>query len=231
MTTQATFLERLREDRLDEASADQWQDEELRRLLNEGAADIARKTECLQDRTTVPAIVSPTTAEYTIPAAAIRVFRVEFTPTNERTRPLTYADVKNLDQFGWEQRDLTNSYPYAYTVWGSGRTLKLICFPAPATAGSFTVWYYRLPTDLAVDGSAAASHLEIPQGWDDIVLDYVEYRALRKDRDPRWTEAKALYDENLSTMYDNTRRWVEDAGMIVPNAGGSLPTWLTSFSA
>lgn len=228
MTTQATFVERLREDRLDEATADQWADEELRRLLNEGAADIARKTECLQDRTAIAGIVG--TSEYTVPASAIRVFRVEFTPTSERTRALEYVDVKNMDGFGWEQRDRTQSYPDIYTVWGSGRTLKLIAFPAPGGAGSFTVWYYRLPTDLAVDGTAGSSHLEIPQGWDDIVLDYAEYRALRKDRDPRWTEAKAIYDENLSTMFDNTRRWVESSGMISPNVGGSLPNWLTSFS-
>lgn len=226
MTTQNHFLRRARV-RLNERSARQWQDQDLREWLNEAARDIARKTECLQDRQAIVGIVG--TSEYTVPSTAIRVFRVEFTPTGERTRPLSYVDVKNMDGFGWEQRDLTNSYPSIYTIWGSGSSLKLIAFPSPGTAGSFMVWFYRLPTDLAEETNADGNEdLELPQGWDDLVLDYVEYRALRKDRDPRWTESKALYDENLATMYDNTRRWVEETGMISPETG-HLPNWLTSF--
>ena len=61
-------------------------------------------------------------------------------------------------------------------------------------------------------------------------MDYVEYRALRKDRDQRWTESKALYDENLATMFDNTRRWADEAGTIDPMSN-NLPVWLTSFDA
>jgi hypothetical protein len=226
LTTQTQFLRRARV-RLNELTARQFQDQDLREWLNEAARDIARKTECLQERTAIAGVVG--TAEYTLPATAIRVFRVEFTPTSERTRALEYVDVKNMDGFGWEQRDRTQSYPSVFTVWGSGSTLKLIAFPSPGTAGSFTIWYYRLPTDLAEETNEdGGEDLELPQGWDDIVLDYVEYRALRKDRDQRWTESKALYDENLSTMYDNTRRWVESSGVISPDHG-SLPYWLTSF--
>lgn len=227
MTTQNQFLRRARV-RLNELTARQFQDQDLREWLNEAARDIARKTECLQERTAIAGIIG--TSEYTVPSTAIRVFRVEFTPTSERTRSLNYVDVKSMDGFGWEQRDRSQSYPDVFTVWGSGRTLKLIVFPAPSGAGSFTVWYYRLPTDLAEEtNDDGAEHLELPQGWDDLALDYLEYRALRKDRDPRWTESKQLYDENLSQMYDNTRRWVEEAGMISPESGGVLPAWLTSF--
>lgn len=227
MTTQRAFIRKSRT-RLNERNARQWTDTDIREWLNEGARDIARKTETIEDRETIAGIVS--TSEYTLPADTIRVYRVEFTPTSERTRKLTYVDVKAMDGFGWEQRDRTQSYPDIYTVWGSGRTLKLIAFPAPSLAGNFTVWYYRLPAALEEENTTdQETDIEIPPGWDDILLDYVEYRALRKDRDVRWTEAKALYDENLASMYDNTRRWVEDAGMITPETG-SLPNWLTSFS-
>jgi hypothetical protein len=229
MTTQAEFITRIRERLNEENGARQWSDQNLRGWINEGARDIARKTESLQDRDTIPAVVG--TAEYSFGTDAIRIYRVEFTPIGERTRPLEYVDVKSMDNYGWEQRDRRNSYPSVFTVFGSGRTLKLICFPAPETAGNFTVWFYKLPADLEViNPTDANEHVEIPPGWDDILLDYVEYRALRKDRDARWTESKALYDENLASMYDNTRRLVEDAGMITPGVGGYLPNWLTSFN-
>lgn len=226
MTTQATFLADARI-RLDEASADQWTDAQIRSWINEGAMDIARKTESLQDRQTIAGVVG--TAEYSLATNCIRVHRVEWTPTGENTTRLEYADVKSMDGYGWEQRTLQNARPYAYTIWGSGTALKLVTFPAPSTAGNFTTWYYRLPTNLAEDGTAAASTVEIPQGWDEILLDYVEYRALRKDRDPRWQENKALYDENLLTMYENTRRWTDSAG-VIDHTYSSLPAWLTSFA-
>lgn len=230
MTTQADFLTRARV-RLDESTARQWADSDIRGWLNEGARDIARKTESLQERGTIAAVVG--TAEYsltTMDADIIRVHRVEFKPTSgQYTRELEYADVKGMDGFGWEQRSLTDTQPYAYTVWGSARTLKMIVHPAPSEAGNFTVYYYHLPAALAESSNAdQATHIEIPPGWDDILLDYVEYRALRKDRDPRWVEAKGLYDENLSLMFDNTRRWVDQAGAIVPHRS-ALPDWLVAF--
>lgn len=225
MTTQGEFITRARS-RLDETFARLWTEQDLRAWINEGARDIARRTEALEDRETIPAVLSQ--SEYTISSSAIRVHRVEFTPTSENTIRLEYMDIKNMDNYGWHDRARTQDRPWIYSIWGSGRTLKLITFPAPAVAGDFTVWYYRLPTALSETGTTqSASHVEIPQGWDDILLDYVEFRALRKDRDPRWVEAKAMYDENSGAMYDATRRWVDESGLIMPDSG-PLPTWLVS---
>jgi hypothetical protein len=180
----------------------------------------------LEDRETIAAVIG--TSEYTISSSALRVHRVEFTPTGEDTYRLEYMDLKNLDNFGWSQRTLRQDRPYVYSMWGSGRTLKLISFPSPSIAGNFTTWYYRLPTALAeVNTTSSATHVEIPQGWDDVLLDYIEYRALRKDRDPRWVESKAMYDEQSTQMFDATRRWVDDAGLIMPDQS-PLPTWLTA---
>lgn len=224
MTTQATFLSKARV-RLDEATARQWTDQNLREWINEGARDIARKTETLEDRDTIAAVVG--TGEYAISTDVVRVHRVEFTPTSEDTVRLEYADLKDLDSFGWRQRTMQQDRPYVYTIWGAGPALKLIVFPVPGTAGNFTVYVYRLPAALAESSSADANTaVEIPQGYDDILLDYIEYRAMRKDRDPRWVEAKAMYDENLAQMYDNTRRWTDQPGMILPSDNGALPAWL-----
>lgn len=225
MTTQAEFIRKSRV-RLDELTERAYTDRAIREWINEGARDIARRTESLEDRDTIAAVVG--TAEYTLSTDTIRVHRVEFTPTGDDTVRLEYVDIKDMDSFGWRQRTLRQDRPYVYSIWGSGRTLKLITFPVPATAGNFTVWFYKLPE--ALDETALtdmAEHVEIPPAWDDILLDYIEYRALRKDRDPRWQEAKALYDEHSAEMYDNTRRWVDQGGMILPNSGGAVPAWLS----
>jgi hypothetical protein len=227
MTTQAQIITSAR-DRLNESTPAHWTDPMLRRWVNEGMRDIARKTECIQDRDTIPGIVG--TSEYTLPTDIIRVHRVEFQPLTERICHLEYLDVKNLDMVGWAQRDLQSYYPSAYTIWGTGTTLKLIAFPSPSTIGTFTIWHYKVPAPLTeVDSSNAQTLLPIPEVYDDLLLDYIEYRALRRDRDPSWQEAKSLYDEGLQVMFDTTRRWVDEAGLITPQgAGGSLPFWLTS---
>lgn len=226
MTTQAQFITFARS-RLDEPTARQWSDQDLRAWINEGARHIARNTLALEDRATIVGGVG--TSEYLLPSSAIQITRVEFTPSgaNTQTYKVEYSDMKNLDNFGWSQRANTTYSPFVYTVVGSGATLKLIVFPSQGAAGNFTVWYYRLPVALSeTDATQQAVAVEIPQGYDDILTDFVEYRALRKDRDPRWQEAKSIFDENLGLMYDATRRWVDEAGAIMPQSGG-LPSWLT----
>lgn len=224
MTTQAEFIRKTRV-RLDELSARAWDDRMIREWINEGARDIARKTEALEDRDTIAVVVG--TNEYTLDSDIIRVHRVEITPTGEDTTALEYVDIKDMDSFGWRQRTLQQDRPYVYSIWGSGRTLKLITFPVPGTAGSLTVWSYIVPAALDEETlTDMDTDVEVPQAWDDILLDYIEYRALRKDRDPRWQESKALYDAACAEMYDNTRRWVDQGGMVLPN-GSHLPTWLT----
>ena len=49
-----------------------------------------------------------------------------------------------------------------------------------------------------------------------VVYLYAEYRALRRDRDPRWQESKGLFDEALGSLYDISRRHTDQAGQIVP---------------
>lgn len=224
MTTQAEFIRKSRV-RLDELTARAFEDRMLREWINEGARDIARKTEALEDRDTIVIVVG--TNEYPLDSDIIRVHRVEITPTGEDTTALEYVDIKDMDSFGWRQRTLQQDRPYVYSIWGSGRTLKLITYPVPGTAGNLTVWSYIIPAALSETTlDDADTDVEIPQAWDDILLDYIEYRALRKDRDPRWQESKALYDAACAEMYDNTRRWVDQGGMVLPN-GSHLPTWLT----
>lgn len=222
--TQAQLLTAARE-RLNEPTQTHYLDTELRRWINDGAKDLCRRTEILQTRSTITAVVG--TREYTLPTNVIRVYRATYTPTgsSQPVYPLEYRDFNNMDAIWWTQQAVTSSTPHLFTMWGYPPALKLIVYPIPSVAGTIEMFYYALPTELATDTSQVAFTLGIPEGWDDPVVDYVEYMALRKDRDPRWQEAKALYEEHVATLYDLSRRWSDQAGMVTPETP-FLPAWL-----
>lgn len=207
-------------DRLDEEVARRWDDTQLTRWINEGARDIARRTEVLQDRLTTTAVAG--TQEYTLPTDMVRVYRVEFVPTGATsTYTLDYRDFNSLDGVWWSQKTTRKGTPFLYTIWGFPPSAKLILYPIPDPGGTITVYYYRLPVE-AVNGG---DNLELPEGWHDLLSDYCEYKALRKDADPRWRESKQLFEENLGNLFDVTRRWTDQAGYI-DVATTTLPSWL-----
>lgn len=203
-------------DRLAESIASQWLDPMLNRWINEGLQDVARRTETLQDWTDIAATVG--LQQYTLPSNIIRVYRTEWRPTSGQVNVMEYRDFNNMDSVWWGSQTTAQSTPVLFTMWGFPPTLKMIVYPSPASAGSFRVYHYRLPAVLASDTAIA----EIPEGWTDLVVSYCEYMALRRDRDPRWQEAKSLYEQSVEQMLDMTRRWTDQAGMIDTDSGTPL---------
>lgn len=217
-------------DRLDESTEQQWTDPQLRKWINEGARDIARRCEVLQDRDDIPAVTGQ--QEYDLPATILRVYRVEYRPNaSTEVIPLEYRDFNNMDAVWWSQQTVARNKPRLFTMWGFPPNLKMIVYPTPDTAGSFKVFFYRLPVDLADDGGDDGENLEVPEGWWDALVDYSEFMALRKDADPRWQEAKQKYEETVANLFDNTRRWSDQASVIVPDGPGALPLWLVDEGA
>lgn len=208
-------------DRLnDNASVKQWSDTMLTRWINEGLRDVARRTETLMDRATIVAVAG--TQEYTMPTNVHRVHRVEYKRTGDsQIYPLDYRDFNNLDAVWWTSQAITQGTPSFFTMWGFPPSLKIVVYPTPATAGTFKVFYYREPAVL-VNGADVA---EIPEGWWDLIALYCEYVALRRDADPRWQEAKQLYESSMRDMMDLTRSWSNQAGMIVQETS-MVPAWL-----
>ena len=220
--TLGQLIEAVRE-QLAEATGEQWDDDMLTRWINDGAMDIARKAEVLQDREDVDC--SDGVAEYTLPTDVLRVHRVEFYFDSDTSTkyPLEYRDFQNMDSV-WYTNQSSEGTPGYYTLWGFPPSLKIVLFPVPSADGTAKVFYYRIPTRRY--GTADA--IELPEGYHDLLVHYAEYRALRRDRDPRWQEAKALYDEGLSDMLELTNRWSDQAGMI-DTGSTHLPHWLVAM--
>lgn len=223
MATQAAVLNDVRS-RLDEAVPRFWDDAELLTWINEAARDIARRAEVLQATSTIS--VTAGDAQYTMPTDMIRVYRVIWTATGSTDQqvPLQYEDFNALDSAGWTWTN-AQGWPSVFTLWGYPPTLEVVLYPQPSVNGTLTVYYYKMPTDLAVDGSAASSTVPVPSGWEDLVVTYCEMIARRKDADPKWTEAKATYEQGVAMMVDRTRRWTDQAGAIQHN-NTWLPAWL-----
>lgn len=226
MATLAELITQTR-DRLDESTARMWGDAFLRRSIMEGARDIARRTECLQTTGTFAATAG--TQEYTMPTDVVRVYRVVYTADGDTNRyVLEYADFNNMDEVWWSGQTLGASTPAMFTMWGAPPSLTLVAYPTPAVDGDFIVYYYKLPTalDTTDAGTDDTEQVDIPAGWEDVCVDYAEYVAMRRDADPRWQDAKGLYESRLADLYTTAIRWTDQAGAVVGYGGGMVPRWL-----
>ncbi len=228
MATQGEILTQTR-DRLNEASARHWTDAQLYRWINEGAADVARRTECLLAKSTVN--VSGGTRSYSLASLSpqpLRMHRAEYSPgATSQFYPLEYRDYSLLDDVWGTSQAITSGTPAFWTAWGFHPSMTVYLYPTPAQSGVLTLYYYRLPTALATNGSATASTVEVPAGYDDLVADYAEMRALRNDSDPRWQDARATYEEKMNGLIAMTTRPVDGMGLYV-GSNGFVPGWLAN---
>ena len=209
-------------DRLDEATPRRWQNDQLNRWINEAARDVARRTECLHANGTVAVVAGVQQVSLATLTDIIRINRVEWKNTGESTiRSLEYRDFNNLDSVWWDQQAITRSKPSYFTLTGYPPALTLVLYPTPSAGGTLKVWYWKLPTAAASDNS----RIDIPEGWHDTIADYAEYKALRKDADPRWKEAFEIYKDNLEAINEVSRRYTDQNTVITPEVP-HLASWV-----
>lgn len=222
-TTVATCITTLRE-RLDEPTPAQWTDVQLRRWLNEGIRDIARRTMHLTDVKTIA--VSAGTGTYTSSADVLRINHVYFSPTADTTRkiPLEARAWDSLDNIWWDQQDRATGDPILFGVYGYSPSVTLKLFPTPTRAGTLYLHVARTPAVLDVTGGSG--NIDCPEGWLELALDYAEYMALRKDRDERWKDAYALFNEKLTSMIQQGD-YLNVAGEFSWDGPTPVPRWLT----
>jgi hypothetical protein len=210
---------------LDEATASFWTDAQLNSFINDALRDIARRTETLQKIATIA--VTAGTRNYTMPTDIVRCHRIEFDPGpgSGPLYPLEARQFFELDSIWGVTQTQTRAFPDYYALFGFPPSLQIYLYPVPAQVGNLNVFYYRLPAVAASDSDV----LDIVEGWWDLITLFAEYQALRKDADPRFAEAKDVYEGKLGEMIDATRKWHDQAGMITTGRTW-LPGWLTSFA-
>lgn len=224
METMTALTTRLRA-KLDETTAAHWTDAQLQQWIFDGAKDAARKSECNRDSYTQAAVAG--TQTYALTASAIkdlvRINRVTYKQVGETEHyPLEYADFNTFDSMSWTTA--SRSRPMIYGTWGFPPNLSLVLYPAPVDAGTITVYYYRLPNNNVI--ADPSQNVELPQGWEEIAIDYAVWQALLQDGDDRWQAYKAIYDEHLADLTVTAIRFNDQAGMMNVGATGAVPQWL-----
>lgn len=228
MTTVATAVTSIRE-RLDELSPSQWSNVQLRRWLNEGVKDIARRTFHYEDVKTIP-IVFPDVSNgiYIADASVIRINQVYFSPTADTTEkfPLQARAWEAMDNIWWNRQDLQSGYPVLWSTRGYSPQLQIKLFPVSSVAGTLYMNCVRMPVDL--DITTGTGNVDCPDAWIEIAYFYCQYMARMKDRD--WDAAKMAF-EQYGSMIDNMIEhgdYSNTADEFTWSGGGYLPNWLTN---
>lgn len=224
MTTLLDLRTSLR-DRLNEPSARFWSNAQLNNWLNEGQKDIARRLEVIQTQSTINVVANQN--DYTLNLPIVRVYRIEYTDPNGIIYPLEYRDFNAMDSvgYGWVDVSATGT-PMFYTLWGVPPTLQLTLLPKPDlnVPNGLRLYYYSLPAVMVQDTDVVT----LPAGWEDLIVDYAEYNALRRNKDARWMEAKQIYEHKLEEMRQLTRRWTDQNVSIEMYRGRHYPFWFLS---
>jgi hypothetical protein len=211
---------------LDEPTVQEWSDAQLTAYLNLGQADVQRKSEGLRATAIVP--VTANVQKYGAPANSLRIYRVEFVPgglPTQQTYSLEFRGYNEMDAIWGIYQQYTGAYPSLYTLWNQPPQLTIVTYPVPAQNGQLNVFYYPQPAAMV----NPTDTMDCLPGFEDVVLDYAVYRALRQDADARWKDQWQLYSDNLANMIDMSRTFTDQ-----PNAftSGSMnvPSWLVTGS-
>jgi hypothetical protein len=230
MVTMATTVTNVRAV-LDDTSTTRpyWSSPDIRTWINDAVREIARQAESIlvlrSDLVAVPNI-----AKYYLPSDVIRLHRIEFVPIGTtQTYIIELRTYDELDQIWGIYQGSPSSYPSYGVVWGTPGNFIIQFYPVPSQSGIFNLYYYGMPVNLTTDGTNDTTSLQIPGGWDDLVVNYVEYRARRKAKDPTWQEAKALFDEGIQHLVDVTRLAHDNQRYMQQSVTSGVPGWLTGF--
>lgn len=224
MPTVQEFLTQIR-DALDEPLQAQFTDDMLRRWLNEANRDLARSTHHYTGNYTVPAVSSVST--YTLSSDVLAVQHVWF--DDGRAIELTARHMEQLSPIMDGSHDRVGR-PVFYTTEGFSPSLTLRIYPTPvfSTPSNILLLCSRIPDDIPTS-DAVSTPVDVPSAWFDALSDYVEFKALRRDRDPRWQEAFQLYSDKRDGLIHNPDALPVFREVTPDPRAGFVPSWLAEF--
>lgn len=212
--------------RLDEPAAAQWSNVELKRWINEGLRDLGRRTKHFRDTRTFTTVAGQ--AAYTLAGEILEVELVYFGTSDGRQIPLVARAFEGMNNV-WGQHQGTGGQPAMYTMWGVPPNLRMHLYPVPDQSSRVvTMYVVRLPNGILEIEGPDGSPMDVPPAWVDLLKDYAEFCALRKDRKPYWQESFQLYNQRVddlivnSDYMDNPREMIADPLV----AGGVVPRWI-----
>jgi len=225
-TTLAELEDRVRAI-LDEATAAQWSSENLRRWFNDGLRDIARTTRHYKSTAQINLVAG--VAEYTCAENILTIEMCWFYDGTSK-RPLVPEHFEQMDQIWGSHQDRAGR-PTHFSTWGNSPTLKLRLWPVPLETngvGGVTAKALLntavLPAEMPLTGNPTTT-VDVPAGWVDLLVDYCEYLALRRDRDPRSGEAFQVYQAKRNDLIHSNDYLSVNRGIVLDPYAGPVPMW------
>jgi hypothetical protein len=214
---------------IDEPVQQFWQTTEIISWINQGQAEIQRVTEWKRASAQITAVVAQ--QMYVAPSDLLRIYRLEFVPTNNTsyTYSLSFQGYNESDQSWGNLKTLPSAYPEQYTLWNyptdsdPGVTgLQIILYPVPNVGGTLNVYYYQATTPVAT----GTDELDILPGWEDCLYNFVAYRCMMKDADPRSKMFQQDYTNQLEQMKTISRAYTDQANFFSTGQQNYNPLFL-----
>lgn len=207
---------------MDEDTASQWSQQNLRRWFNDGLRDLARTTR--HWKSTHSVTLTASVAEYTLPSNILAIEHCYYDDGTLKT-PLVARHYEQGDQIWGSHRDVNNGRPAFFTTWGYAPSMKLRLYPVPSTTNhTARLLTAILPTEMPLSGSDV-SEVDIPPAWVDLLVDYAEYCALRRDRDPRHQEALQAYAGKRDQLINANDYLAINRELVPDPMAGLVPLW------
>jgi hypothetical protein len=205
---------------LDEPNPQFWTNAQLTAYINMGQADVQRKAEALEQKGTIAVVANQQT--YTAPTDTFRIYRIEYIQTgSQQTYTLEFRGYNEMDAVWGTYQQYPGSFPSYYTLWINPPAIDIVTYPVPAEAGTMNVYYYRQPLPVVL----TTDTLDCLPGFEDVIYDYVVYRAYRQDANPMWSDQFKLYEEHLLDMISMSRVFTDQANYF-STGSSNLPSWL-----
>lgn len=214
---------------IDEPVAQFWSNAELTSWINQSCTEIQRQVEWAQKQNTIATVAA--TQAYTAPTDLLRVHRLEFVPSNNTsyTYSLDFRGYNEMDAAWGNLKTLPSAYPEFFTLWRmpndtgvAGTGLQILLYPVPSVSGTLNVYYPRTILPVAAGGD----FVDVLTGWEDVVYNWVAYRALRKDADMRWKDFRDEFTVQLEQMKTVTRTYSDQGNYFSTGPQNYNPLFL-----
>lgn len=115
---------------------------------------------------------------------------------DKQVYPLEYSSLSQMDVYRGSGQQTITGIPSMYALWGQSGALKIVLYPKPSTTGHLRIYFYAIPETMDADGDTT----QLPVGWENLVLDYAQYKAHLRDGNDLWQAAKQEYEMHIG-MY------------------------------
>jgi hypothetical protein len=225
-----TVLELVTEvrDIIDEPTAAQWSDAQLKKWIDEGNRDIARLSH--HYKSTDILTLTMDVSEYTLPADILAIEHVYYDDLAGTKMPLVARHYEQMDGIWGGRQDWGGLWPSYFTTWGHQPTLKLIIWPVPQVTGHLAHLLMSI-TPAPMQSLSDSSQVEVPGAWYDMLADYCSYKALLRDGNPAMDRFLAAYTGKRDALLHNNE-YLNVAREMVPDPVsrfGYVPAWLAEW--